>query len=112
MLKARLTAVSLHQISVIKRRYREKREKRLQKKRQDMKENEESSHIHPIYLEYTPCDIVEMTDRVLLNDLLKRYTPMSQSFWEEEADYLDLMMHAICDRLDELDNRVPMYSEF
>lgn len=105
MPKARRLTVVLKSISLIKRRYRQKRQKRLQRrseKRHVVKE-EENSHIHPIYLEYTPDDIAEMTDRMLLNDLFARYTPMSQSFWDEEADYLDRMMHAISDRLDELD---------
>ena len=106
MPKARRLTVVLKSISLIKRRYRQKRQKRLQRrseKRHVVEKEEENSHIHPIYLEYTPDDIAEMTDRMLLNDLFARYTPMSQSFWDEEADYLDRMMHAISDRLDELD---------
>ena len=108
----RLTSCSstaLNSISVIKRRYFKKRQKRLQqreKKRAVVVEAETKSRIHPIYLEYTPRDIAEMTDRALLNDLFERYTPMSQSFWEEEADYLFRMMYAISNRLDELDNLV------
>ena len=113
MPKARLqtsavTPFVLKPITVIQQRYRVKRKKRLQQKQQQQRkrQQEKEERIHPIYLEYTPRDIAGMTDRALLNDLFDRYTPMSQPFWNEEADYLFQMMCAIGDRLDELDNMI------
>ena len=67
-----------------------------------MEEEEQASRIHPVYLAYTPKDIAGMTDCDLLNNLFDLYTPISQSFSEEEADYVFRMMCAICRRMDEL----------
>ena len=99
-------------ISTIQERYRLQRQRRLRRRRKEERqedakrralEEKQASRIHPIYLAYTPEDIAVMTDRDLLNHLFDLYTPMSQPFWEEEADYLFRMMCAICHRMDELE---------
>ena len=108
--------LTLNPISVVKARFHEQRQHRLhRKKEQEEKqererrrlekavEEDECPCINPIYLAYTPEDIAVMTDYELLNNLFDLYTPLSQPFWKEEADYLFRMMCAICQRMDELE---------
>ena len=100
----------LNPIAAIKERYHKQRQRRLRRKKAQerakraMEEQAEECRIHPIYLAYTPEDIAVMTDRDLLNHLFDLYTPMSQSFWDDEVDYLFRMMCAICRRMDELES--------
>ena len=102
---------TLKPVSTIQERFRIQRQRRLARRKKEREqakrameeeEEEQASRIHPAYLAYTPEDIVGMTDCDLLNNLFDLYTPMSQSFSEEEADYVFRMMCAICRRMDEL----------
>ena len=101
---------TLKPVSTIQERFRIQRQRRLARRKKEQKqakrameeEVEQASRIHPVYLAYTPKDIAGMTDCDLLNNLFDLYTPMSQSFSEEEADYVFRMMCAICRRMDEL----------
>ena len=99
---------TLNPISTIQERYRLQRQRRLRRKEEQAAkrralEEKQARRIHPIYLAYTPEDIAVMTDRDLLNHLFDLYSPLSQPFWEEEADYVFRMMCAICHRMDELE---------
>ena len=100
---------TLKPVSTIQERFRIQRQRRLARRKKEqkqatraMEEEEQASRIHPVYLAYTPKDIAGMTDCDLLNNLFDLYTPISQSFSEEEADYVFRMMCAICRRMDEL----------